>query len=51
MKVRIIELDFHESKMTMTEVITFVEKKKQEHPEREYFMDGDLYSIVSQERD
>ncbi len=51
-KARIIEISFHEhKKMTITEVLQFVQKKQQENPDREYFMDGDTYAIVSQERD
>lgn len=52
MKARRIELQFGKDvKISMLEVIHFVETESAKHPEREYFMDGDQYAIVSQERD
>ena len=52
MKARRIELQFGKDvKISMLEVISFVEKEAAKTPNREYFMDGDLYAIVSQERD
>jgi len=47
---RRVEMDFRYDKHTMTEVIAFVQRMSSEDPSREYFMDGDLYAIVSQPR-
>ncbi len=45
-----VEIDFHEVKATMVEVIDYVNTQIRENPDREYYMDGDLYAIVSKPR-
>jgi len=45
-----IEIDFHKTKMTMADVLKAVERLKEENPDREYYMDGDCFAIVSKER-
>jgi len=44
-----VEIDFRTSRMTILQVLDAVEKLKQQYPDREIYMDGDLYAIVSAE--
>lgn len=42
-----IEMDFHKVRATMTEVMDFVNREMAAHPDREYYMSGNYYAIVS----
>ena len=36
---------------TLSQVMLEIGRLQQEHPDREYFMDGDLYAIAYRERE
>lgn len=42
-----IEIDFRKENRRMRSVIAEITKKIEEHPEREYWMDGNTYAYVS----
>lgn len=45
-----MELDFKKEGSTMNDVISFLKRKLKEDPSREYFLDGEMYAIVSKPR-
>lgn len=48
-----IEIDFTDkanSKLSMREVMALVDEKKKANPDREYYMSGNYYAIVSKPR-
>lgn len=45
-----VEIDIRTSLLSMSEVVSWVEKKSKSDPAREYYIDGDLYAVVSIER-
>lgn len=45
-----IEIDARTCDMTMKEVMEWVGKEKKANPDREYWLDGDAYAIVSKRR-
>lgn len=47
-KDRRVEIDIRESPITLVEVKAAMLIMSKMNPEREYFMDGDAYAIVSQ---
>ena len=49
-KDRRVEIDIRSSPITLVEVKAAMLIMQKMNPEREFFMDGDAYAIVSQER-
>ena len=47
---RVKVIDIRASPQTMGDVIDCVKKESAAHPEREYLMDGDSYSIMWQSK-
>lgn len=45
-----IEIDCRKTRMTMAAMMQTIQKLQAENPDREYYMDGDCFSIVSKER-
>lgn len=45
-----IEIDARTCEMTMKEVMDWVRAEKSKNPDREYWLDGDAYAIVSKRR-
>ena len=41
------EIDLRSQKISMKDLMQFIERKQALHPEREYWMDGDTFSIRS----
>ena len=46
-KPRRIEIDFHQIRISMADLMKEIERLQSENPDRDYFMDGDKFAIVS----
>lgn len=42
-----IEIDIRTSELTMLQVVEEVKRMQNENPDRDYYMDGDCYAVVS----
>jgi len=45
-----IEIDCRKTRMTTSAMMQTIQKLQAENPDREYYMDGDCFSIVSKEK-
>ena len=45
-----IYIDIRTCELTLSEVMTEVQRLIREHPDQEIFMDGDAYAIVGRDR-